>query len=290
VPCQQFACISNQIDAKRTVSSINAMSDGTLAMLSPTRYQIVVVNTSGEVLRTVGKFGTAPGELQQPLDLAVAPDGTFYIADFGAGNGSNAYITVIPPTGTPQQINFDNQADFTRNVGYGNDKFFAADWWWLNQYNSTTLVRDVKWGYMGTGSSGNRFDALSGIAAGNGKVYAINGNNPDVSGNTVGKVYSFTESATNPLAVDWSVGGVGSGDGQFNNASGIALSGNRLFIADTDNRRVQVLSTVDGSYLFQWTTTDRDGNEVKPESLTVHPDGTIYVTADEMIFGYTLVS
>ena len=288
VPCQEFACISNQINAKRAVTSVNAMADGSLAMLAPAKYQIVVMSTTGEIERTVGKFGTAPGQLQQPLDLAVAPDGTFYIADFGAGNGSNAYITVIPPTGPAQQINNGNEADFTRSVGYGNDKFFAADWWWMNQYDAVTRVRDDWWGYGG--AHGSKFDAISGIAAGGGKIYVINGNNPDQSGNTVGKVYCFNQTANVPVPVDWSVGAVGSDDGEFNNASGVAVSGNRLFVADTDNRRVQVLSTTDGSYLFEWTTTDRDGNEVKPESITVHPDGTIYVTAGEMIYGYTLVS
>lgn len=287
VPCQEFACISNQIDAKRVVSSVNAMADGDLAVLSPTRYQIVVMSTTGETVRTVGKFGTAPGELQQPLDLAVAPDGTFYIADFGAGNGAGAYIMVIPPTGTPQQVKSAETA-YTRSVGYGNDKFFAADWWWMNQYDAVTLLRDDWWGYGGV--HGNRFDAISGIAAGGDKIYVINGNNPDQGGNTIGKVYCFSQTLHVPVTVDWTVGGVGSGDGQFNNASGVAVSGDRLFIADTDNRRVQVLSTTDGSYLFEWTTTDRDGNEVKPESVAVHPDGTVYVTSDEMIYGYTLVS
>ncbi|MFT4040580.1 MAG: hypothetical protein QM692_20540 [Thermomicrobiales bacterium] len=291
VPCGDAACITNQISAGRPVTSVNVLANGNLAMLSPTKYQILILTTSGDKVGTVGKFGTAAGEMQQPLDLAVAADGTYLIADLGAGSGAFGYVTVIPPTGSASQI-VQNWTTYSRNVAAGDDRFFSADWYWMNQIVPGTLVRNDYWNAVGTHSGDYNFDMITGIAAGGGKIYVVNGNVPDpgASGDTMGKVYAFSQVNSIPVPVDWSVGGVGSDDGQFNNAGGIALAGGRLYIADTDNWRVQALDAADGSYLFQWTTTDRLGNLIKPESIAVAANGVIWVTAGESLYGYTLVS
>jgi hypothetical protein len=289
LPCQEFACISNQIDAKRPISSVSAMPDGDLAMLVPGDSQILILTTLGERVRTVGSFGTEPGEFWNPMDLAVGLDGTCYVAEYRGGGGANAgRIQAIPPTGEPVLT----RVDFARNVGAGldADAYYGGDWWFIHRINEAG-VDQYKWGFDGGDTNASRFDNVTGLAVTSaGKIIAINGNNPDRGTDTVGKVYSFTDLGTAIVTRDWVVGGLGSGPGKFNNASGVSASGDRLFIADTDNRRVQVLNAADGAYLFEWSTTDRAGNLIKPESITVHPDGTIYVTADEMIYGYTLVS
>ena len=286
VPCQEFACISNQIDAKQVVSSVSSMSNGDLAMLVPGDSQILVMTTAGKQVRRIGSFGPDPGELWNPLDLSVANDDTFYVAEFRGGNGSNGRLQAFYPDGTFDVV----PVGFSRNVGAGDGRWYGGDYWWINRIQNGAA--SYKFGFTGNdGANSNRFDNVTGIAvAAGGKVYAVNGNFPDQGGETVGMVYAFTDTGSLPVTVNWGVGGPGTGPGLFNNASGIAVAGNQVFVADTDNRRVQVLSTTDGSFLFQWTTTDRDGNEVKPESITVHPDGTVYVTADEMLYGYTLIA
>lgn len=286
VPCQEFACISNQIDAKQAISSVSAMSSGDLAVLVPGDSQILVLTTAGEEVRRVGSFGPDPGELWNPLDLSVANDDTFYVAEFRGGNGSSGRLQAFLPNGTFDVVS----VGFSRNVGAGDGRWYGGDYWWVNRIQSSAV--SYKFGFTGnSGGNSDRFDNVTGIAvAAGGKVYVVNGNLPDQGGETVGMVYGFTDNGSLPVTADWGVGGLGTGPGKFNNASGIAVSGDRVFVADTDNRRVQVLDAANGDYLFEWATTDRDGTLVKPESVTVTPDGTVYVTADEMLYGYTLVS
>ncbi len=75
-----------------------------------------------------------------------------------------------------------------------------------------------------------------------------------------------------PLALQWQVGnGCGAGDQQFAAPHGLAFApdGSRLYIADTNNRRVQSLS-VDGAWLANWS-----GELLQePVDMAVADDGT----------------
>jgi sugar lactone lactonase YvrE len=70
----------------------------------------------------------------------------------------------------------------------------------------------------------------------------------------------------------------GSGNGQFVNAAGIAVddAGN-VYVADTDNNRVQVFSA-SGKFLRKWGSTG-DGNLqfLNAEDVNIAPDGTVWV-------------
>jgi tripartite motif-containing protein 71 len=73
----------------------------------------------------------------------------------------------------------------------------------------------------------------------------------------------------------------GSGNSQFVNASGIAVddAGN-VYVADTDNHRIQVF-TKTGGFVRKWGSTG-DGNDqfLRAEDVNIAPDGTVWV-ADE---------
>ena len=75
-----------------------------------------------------------------------------------------------------------------------------------------------------------------------------------------------------PLALQWQVGnGCGAGDQQFAAPHGLAFApdGSRLYVADTNNRRVQSLS-VDGAWLANWS-----GDLLQePVDMAVADDGT----------------
>ena len=67
---------------------------GTLYVFDPQNSRITVVGLDGELVREVGKKGAGPGEFQQPLRMAVAPDGTIAVADLGV-----AGVTLFDPQG-----------------------------------------------------------------------------------------------------------------------------------------------------------------------------------------------
>ena len=54
---------------------------GELAIADTGSNRIVILSTSGELVRSFGTQGAGIGQLDQPADLAVAPDGSIFVAD-----------------------------------------------------------------------------------------------------------------------------------------------------------------------------------------------------------------
>jgi DNA-binding beta-propeller fold protein YncE len=80
----------------------------------------------------------------------------------------------------------------------------------------------------------------------------------------------------------------GEGPGQFNYPTYIAVSHEKLYVSDTLNARVQVISTPTGRYLF--TVGNRGlfvGNLVRPKGVAADSEHNIYVI--ESYFDYMLV-
>lgn len=87
------------------------------------------------------------------------------------------------------------------------------------------------------------------------------------------------------LVPDQYFGSVGTGDGQFTNAHGIAISPNGdIYVADARNHRIQRFSA-DGQFVSAWGTYasvdsgDAPGGTFnEPWGVAVGPDGSVYVT------------
>ena len=85
-----------------------------------------------------------------------------------------------------------------------------------------------------------------------------------------------TAGPTFKVAGKW--GKDGSGNGQFTNPRGIAAdkAGN-VYVADTDNDRVQVFSAK-GAFLRKWGSDgDANGQFQNAEDVNIDPDGTVWV-------------
>lgn len=75
----------------------------------------------------------------------------------------------------------------------------------------------------------------------------------------------------------------GSNHGQFNCPTGIALnpSGTELYVCDTGNTRIQVLSTLDGSFLRKWGSLGRGPGQLQNfDSIVVSTDGSMVCVSD----------
>ncbi|MEA2051780.1 MAG: choice-of-anchor U domain-containing protein [Euryarchaeota archaeon] len=73
-------------------------------------------------------------------------------------------------------------------------------------------------------------------------------------------------------------GTTGSGDGQFNRPSGVAVdSSGNVFVADTFNRRIQKFDSC-GTYITQWGSSDSgDGQFSRPCGVAVDSSGNVFV-------------
>ena len=86
-----------------------------------------------------------------------------------------------------------------------------------------------------------------------------------------------TDPSTGPLGKNTHIfGGLGSGNGQFNNPRAVAVAANgNVFVADTTNSRIEVF-TASGEYLKQFGT-EGSGKLKEPEGVAVSPAGNVYV-------------
>ena len=124
-------------------------------------------------------------------------------------------------------------------------------------------------GFKGPAPSPSRFHHARGIAVGtNGDLYVVDSGN-----NRIQRFDKFGR-----FMHDW--GGFGTGNGQFNSPTGIAIdvhSNFDVYVTDTGNDRVQRFDR-NGVFLNAWGETGRDDGEFdQPKGIAVESDGDILV-------------
>ncbi len=200
-----------------------------------------------------GVTGSAPGQLNRPLGLALDSAGHVYIAE-----ESNNRVSEFDSAGNFVQLFGPDAVFFTRpnGVAVGPDgNIYVADTW---DYQIKVLSPDGEvlrtWGQAGEFGAGAQAEPVDGfwgprdiVVDSDGHVYVAD------TGNKRIRVY------TSDGEYIRDIGAGGSAPGQLDEPSGLALSPDgRLFVADYWNRRISVFST-DGSYLYNiplqaWTT------------------------------------
>jgi tripartite motif-containing protein 71 len=121
------------------------------------------------------------------------------------------------------------------------------------------------------------FRVLSGVAASDSRVYTVH-NQPAFGpnrGRRAGGLQVFD--LTGNFLVKWGTFG-NAGDGQFRTPSSIASgAGGVLYVADTDNDRIQRF-TRDGTFISKWGSTGTGpGQFMGPTEVAVAPSGDVYV-------------
>jgi predicted membrane-bound mannosyltransferase/sugar lactone lactonase YvrE len=190
--------------------------------------------------RIIGTKGNEPSQLTSPHDLAIAPDGSIYVADSGNHRIQHfsAEGTFISEWGSFGAANGTTPAaPGTLNdpwgIAVGADGSVYVSDTWNNRIQKFSAKGDFikEWGVSGQGETPYALWGPRGIAIdAQGHIFVADTGNKriviyDSDGNSVGQF-----------------GSVGSDIGQFNEPVGVAVDASgKVYVADTWNQRMQVM-------------------------------------------------
>jgi DNA-binding beta-propeller fold protein YncE len=258
---------------------VDQAADGTTYVMDRLNHRIERFSPAGEFLNAAGARGTQPGTFAWPEALAVGPDGTVWAmdtrgdrlekwpADLATTPNVPSYGSTGPALG---QFNYSEGLDVAED-----GRVFVAD-----TRNNRIQIFDPAtstFTAFGTFGSGNgQFNDPRGVAVTSDAVYvadtlnnrvqklsltgafqasyATGLNNPEgiaVAGDGTVWVADTLNNRVVHLAADLGsnlgdgFGSAGAGEIQFNQPHDLSVSGNKLYVADTYNDRVQFISTGD---------------------------------------------
>ncbi len=237
----------------------------------------------------IGSEGKEPGQFQNPRDIAVAPDGSIYIADT-----LNHRIQHLSADGSVLEV-WGTYADISKGddapggtfyepwgVAIGPDgTVYVADTWNHRIQRFTAEGEFISmWGFFGQGETPYALWGPRDIAIDfQGQVYVTD------TGNKRVVVYDANGNFINQF------GSLGYESGQFDEPVGIAVdSDGFVYIADTWNQRIQVIQPDgNGSYIprQEWEVVAWYGESLdnKPY-LTIDNFGNLYASDPE---GYRIL-
>lgn len=227
-----------------------------------------------------GSSGTLEGQFASPRGIAVAPDGSIYVAD-----SRNHRIQKFDAEGKFQlswgtygNIDAGDAPAGTFNEPWGiavaqNGMVYVADTWNHRIQKFTANGKFIAmWGEPGLAETENKFWGPRGIAV-----------------DRIGNVF-VTDTGNNRVVVFDGNGGIitqfginGIGSGEFDEPVGIAVDdAGKIYVADTWNQRIQVFEpTASGTYQFlkEWQISGWYGQSVNNKPfLALDADANVYVT------------
>ncbi|PRX59211.1 DNA-binding beta-propeller fold protein YncE [Cohnella sp. SGD-V74] len=231
----------------------------------------------------VSGSGSLPGEFHFPFGIAVGGNGDVYVTDGGnnriqkltlSANAWNEWGKAGGDSGT-------DLGEFTAPLGVavdGDENVYVAD---FGNHRIQKLTRSTNtwsgWGAAGGGAGGGlgEFFMPAGVAVdGSGNVYVA-----DLSNHRIQKLTVSTNTWS-----EWGKvgGGSGSGPGEFNDPSGVAVDGNgNIYVADSGNHRIQKL-TLSTNTWSEWGKIggglgSGPGEFFTPTGVAVDGGGNVYV-------------
>lgn len=233
---------------------------------------------------TIGTQGSEAGQFDGPRGVAVAPDGSVYVAD--SRNHRIQHLSadgqILGVWGSFADVSKGDAPGGTFNEPWGvavgpDGSVYVADTWNYRIQKFTADGQFIQmWGYFGQGEKPDAFYGPRSVAVDkNGKIYVSDTGNK--------RIVVFNSDGTGVT----SFGSYGLEPGQFDEPVGVAVddAGN-VYVADTWNLRVQMFSP-DESGMNYTLSTSWPVNGWKGQSLenkpyiTVDSIGNVFVTDPE---------
>ncbi len=234
--------------------------------------------------QTIGSPGALPGQFQSPRGIALAPDGSLYVAD--SRNHRIQHFSasgeLLHSWGSFADVAQGSAPGGTFNEPWGigvapDGSVYVADTW---NYRVQKFTPDgqfvIMWGYFGQGEAP---DALYGPR--------------DVALDAQGRVY-VTDTGNKRIVIYDQNGGyiaqfgmAGFDPGEFDEQVGLAITAdNEIYVTDTWNQRIQVFTfdeaSLQGIYLRSWEVTAWSGQSVENKPyIAVNDKGQVFVTDPE---------
>jgi YD repeat-containing protein len=216
--------------------------------------------SSGTRIGAYGTEGSGSGEVEEPTGVAVNQStGNVYVADY-----HNSRVE-----------EWNEKGEFVRGFGWGVSN---------GEAKLQTCTTGCRIGIAGSGTG--QLKSSSGVAVdSSGNVWVTDGGN--------NRVQEFNEKGEFVRTFGWGVsngeaklevctsgclaGTAGSGAGQFSAPTGIVVSGGHVYVADSNNGRVEELSP-EGSYVAQFGTKGPGSGQLSyPGGMGVDSSGDVYV-------------
>jgi sugar lactone lactonase YvrE len=215
--------------------------------------------------------GTAAGQFNQPMSLAIDSSGNMFVADYSLRvqkfNNVGTYVTEWSVSSNPYGITVDNSGNVYVAGG--------ANHMIVKYSNTGTYI--TQWG--GAGTAPGQFELYTGpygvATDSSGNVFVSDPGNFRIQKfNSIGTYITLWPSYT-PTP--------GTGNGQFNSPAGIAIDiSNNIYVADSGNYRIQKFDSLN-NYITQWgskgTGNGQFGNALAtaPYGVAVDSSGNVYV-------------
>lgn len=224
-----------------------------------------------------GEDGAVDDFIDSPSGLAVDSDGKLYVAD-----NDRHHIVIFKSNGEWEDVWGDSGFEPGELSRPGDLALDSAGFLYEvdganRRIQKFTRAGDfiTTWGDFG--DEDGEFRTPSGIAVDSaGNVF--------VTDAQLHRVQKFSKNAADPLQYDhiWSRGSEGSGAEQFLAPSGVAVdSTGKIYVTDSNNRRVQILST-DGAFLGRWGTAGTTISQFEgPGAIAFDAADRLYIGFDE---------
>jgi tripartite motif-containing protein 71 len=225
---------------------------------------IIRITTPADLIwSTDGYYGN--GQWNGPSDVAVDASGNIYVVDMGNDriqkfNAAGVFLDEWGSTGS-------GSGQFSSPVGIALDD---EEHVYITDLGNRRIQKfDLSGNHIASISTGYPSSPSAIAIDGSGNVYMT-----DVDA-YVNKVKKYSSSGS--FLTEW--GYPGSGDGAFNNPTGIAIGSNgHIFVVDRHNSRVQKFDS-SGSFISKWGSGGSgDGQFSSPQGVTVDSIGNVYVS------------
>lgn len=195
-------------------------ASGNLLVAECGNNRISEMDSTGQIIKVFGGYGSSIGQFNCPLDIAVSGDGKLIVSDF-----HNARVQRFYPNGT-----------FIDSFGGG--QLIKATYLAIDDENNIYVSDNHNHTVLKFDSNGNHLLTFGGFGSGEGNLHFPD----DLEFNERDELL-VADHANNRISVFDSNGGFlyafgdhGTADGKFNLPTIIAVSNNRVYVGDYNNR------------------------------------------------------